>query len=102
MIDYDDLRKKAETAKERQKQYEHRYELYHPESAEFLYSGPRFEHALMEYRESATPDVTLRLLQIVEVAKGTLHRAKSHDLHHGKVITIIDSGLDEIAKIENE
>ena len=65
MIDYDDLRKKAEIAKKRQMQYEHRYELYHPESAEFLYSGTRFEHALMEYCESATPDVILRLLRIV-------------------------------------
>ena len=104
MIDYDDLRNKAEAARLRKKQYENRYISFHHESAEFLYSGPRMEYALAEYREAATPEVTLRLLEIITVAERRLTSISLFDEWGDLSGAIFEAGqgLDEIANLKKE
>lgn len=86
MINYDDLRKKAESLKE---------------LLDNRTLGAHNLNILESYHRSLPPDVILRLLRIIEVTKNGLryYEKRPFAAIESKTARAI---LDEIAKIENE
>ena len=92
MIDYDDLRKKAEAI---MPDNEGNYDF------DDLFLRGEVPDEIADYIEAMTPDTTLRLLDIIEMATETLGFVKRHS-DEIETVGLVTETLDEIAKLKKE
>lgn len=94
-IDYDELRKKVEAVEDAKRA-----------GNEATFHGSALGDALAIFHRQATPGVILRLLEIIDVAKGALRNARQCHCIDGNPrrdcpAVITQKAFVEIAKLEN-